>query len=206
MITNHFNRAISALSLFMVVLVVILTGCEEDAPPIKAVERDQGKPTVRYDLGPSLPLPVAVTDIFTFIPEPPKGVRARPGDPASKITEIKAVQTLKPFNRVYAETLTNSPFRKVTYTLSADRTQVERVVANFGRDYARDDRLETLVELIETRLGKSKKNANEKEVTYNWRLPEYGIQLRKDLNSAQYFSSAPLDFIYDRRLVNTKNE
>ena len=203
--TNHFNRAISALSLFTTVLVVPLAGCEEDAPPIKAVERDQGKPAIRYDLGPSSPLPVAVTDIFTFIPEAPEGIRARPGDAASKITQINTIKVLKPFNRVYAETFTNGPFRRVTYTLSSDRTQVERVVANFNRDYGRDDRVETLVELIETRLGKTTKAVNKKESTYSWRLPEYGLQLRKDLNSSQYFSSAPLDFIYDRRLANTKN-
>ena len=139
-------------------------------------------------------MPVAVTaHFYVYSRTAQRGTRG-PGDPASRIAEIKAVQALKPFNRVYAETLTNGPFRKVTYTLSADRKQVERVVANFGRDYARDDRLETLVELIETRLGKSNKNANEKEVTYSWRLPEYGIQLRKDLNSAQYFSASATRF------------
>ena len=197
----HFNLPVSPTNLFLAFLfATLLGGCSSDEEPVTEMKPDSGPLAPIYDMGPAPKLPIPVTDIFRYLPEAPTGIRARPRDPALPLVSLKNVRLLDGFTRVYVETPSSGPFKRVQYKLSKDRKTVERVVATFHRQYSRKDRHESIVEMIKMRLGAPKERKDKKAVLQHWALPEYGIAVRKDLVAGKFFSSTPLDLIYDANL------
>ena len=201
---QHFNHPVSVWVLFLSFSVLFpLTGCSSDEEPVTEVKPDAAPPTPTYDMGPAVALPTPVTDIFQYLPEAPLGIRSRPGDEAGPLIAAEEVLLVKKFRRLYRETPASGPFKRVQYVVSEDGKTVQRVIATFHRQYARKDRHESIIEMVKMRLGAPKEVKTTKSVSQQWALPEFGIEIRKDLIAEKYFSSAPLELIYD---VNTRSK
>ena len=199
---QHFNHPVSVWVLFLSFTgLIILAGCSSDEEPVTEVKPDAAPPGPTYDMGPSVALPTPVTDIFRYLPEAPEGIRSRPGDAAAPLIQVKEVTRVavrdKKFKRTYSETPASGPFKKVQYIMSQDGKSVHRVIGTFHRQYARKDRHESIIEMIKMRLGAPKEIKTKKTISQRWALPEFGIEVRKDLVAEKYFSSAPLELIYD---------
>ena len=195
---QHFNHPVSVWVLFLSFTgLSILVGCSSDEEPVTEVKPDAAPPAPTYDMGPAAALPTPVTDIFRYLPEAPEGIRSRPGDAAAPLLAVKGVKRVKKFKRLFAETPRSGPFKKVQYIIGKDGQSVQRVIGTFHRQYARKDRHESIIEMIKMRLGAPKDIKTKKTVSHRWALPDFGIEVRKDLMAEKYFSSAPLELIYD---------
>ncbi|MGB0646212.1 MAG: hypothetical protein ACPGQS_03495 [Bradymonadia bacterium] len=198
---KYFNHPMLYRTLFFsfAVLTSVL-GCTKDEDPVKEIKPDAAVAQPAVDMGPAIPLPVAITDIFKFIPDAPAGIHARSGDTAKTVLSHPKVKRVKGFSRLLRETKTKGPFHQVQYQLTQDQNTVERVIATFHRQYARNDRHEAIIEMITVRLGKPKETKTDQLVRHVWSLPTFGIEIRKDLSTKAFSSSRPLDLIFDRRL------
>ena len=198
---QYFNHPMLYGTVFFGVAVIItMQGCAKDEDPVKEIKPDAAVATPAIDMGPAIPLPVAITDIFRYIPDAPEGIHARSGDAAKTLLTHPKVKQVKGFKRLLRETNLNGPFHQVQYLLTEDKSTVERVIATFHRQYARKDRHEAIIEMITVRLGKPKETKTDKLVRHVWSLPTFGIEIRKDLTTKNFSSSRPLDLIFDRRL------
>lgn len=197
---KYFNHPVPLRPVFFGIIVVwSIIGCSSDEAPVQEVQPDAAIKGPTYDMGKAAPLPAPITDIFRYVPDAPKGIRARPGESATPILKAASVKKVPKFKRLLRETLTNNPFHQVQYVLSKDNKKVERVIATFQRQYARKDRHEAIIEMITVRLGKPEVVKSDAYSIHRWSLPTFGLDIRKDLKSARFFSSRPLDLVYDTR-------
>lgn len=197
---QHFNHPVWVCAVFLTFSALgALFACSSDEAPVTEVKPDANTSPPNYDMGPAKSLPTPVTDIFRYMPEAPAGIRSRPGDAAKPLITAKTVKLKKNFRRLYVERPKSGPFKVVQYLIDKDGKSVERVIGTFHREYARKDRHESIIEMIKMRLGAPKETKTEAALTHRWALPEFGVEVRKDLVSDKYFSSAPLELIYDSR-------
>ena len=198
---KYFNHPMLYQTVFFLLSVVInVVGCAKDEDPVQEIKPDAAVAKTVVDMGPAKPVPVPITDIFKYIPDAPAGIRARSGDSAKAVLAHPKVKPVKDFTRLLRETMTTGPFHQVQYLLTKDKQTVERVVATFHREYARNDRHEAIIEMITVRLGKPKETKTDTLMRHVWSLPTFGIEIRKDLTTKAFSSSRPLDFIFDSRL------
>jgi hypothetical protein len=199
---QYFNHPVPLRFVFFGIMIVYGTfGCSKDEAPVEEVGSDAGTKAPTFDMGKAIPLPMPITDVFKYVPDAPTGVRARPGDLSESLLKIPTVKKVDKFKRLFRETLKSGPFYQVQYVLSKDGKRVKRVIATFHRQYARKDRHEAIVEMINVRLGKPALVKTDQATTHRWSLPEFGLEVRKDLKSSKFFSARPLDLVYD---ISTK--
>jgi hypothetical protein len=197
---QYFNHPVPLRFVFFGILVFwSVIGCSSDEVAVQEVQPDATIKGPTYDMGKAAALPAPITDIFKYVPDVPKGIRARAGEPAAPILKVPTVKKVPKFKRLLRETLKDSPFHQVQYILSQDNKKVDRVIATFHRQYARKDRHEAIIEMISVRLGKPEEVKTGTYLTHRWSLPTFGLEIRKDIKSAQFFSSRPLDLVYDIR-------
>jgi hypothetical protein len=199
---QYFNHPVPLRSVFFgIILFCGISGCSMDEAAVKEVMSDAAVKGPTFDMGQAIALPMPITDIFKYAPDTPKGVRARPGDLAKALLKVPTVNKVPQFKRLFRETLKSGPFYQVQYVLSKDSKTVKRVIATFHRQYARKDRHEAIVEMISVRLGKPEIVKAGQSTSHRWSLPDFGLEVRKDLRTEKFFSSRPLDLVYD---IDTK--
>ena len=197
---SHFNHPVFKGTLFFVLGGISgLLGCNKDEEAMVEVQADAAVKSPTYDLGPAVALPRPVAEVFRYMPEAPEGIRARPEDDTSALLKVPSVKKVNGFQRLYSESMEAGPFKRVQYVLSPDLKTVERVIATFHRQYVRQDRIDSIIEMISIRLGKPQEIKTQKTAGHRWSLPSFGVEVRKDLESAKFFSSQPLELIFDKR-------
>ena len=197
---QYFNHPVPLRFVFFGIAIFWgLIGCSSDEAPVQEVQPDATIKAPTYDMGKEVALPTPITDIFKYVPDAPTGLRARAGEPAAAILKVPSVTKVPKFKRLLRETLQDNAFHQVQYVLSQDNKTIERVIATYHRQYARKDRHEAIIEMITVRLGKPEKIKTGRYSIHRWSLPTFGLDIRKDVKSAQFFSSRPLDLVYDVR-------
>ena len=97
---QYFNHPMLYGTVFFGVAVIItMQGCAKDEDPVKEIKPDAAVATA-IDMGLAIPLPVAITDIFRYIPDAPEGIHARSGDAAKTLLTHPQSQTGQRFQTV----------------------------------------------------------------------------------------------------------
>lgn len=204
---KYFNHPVPLKVVFFGIFVVCsIFGCFSDDAAVEEVKSDAAIKAPTYDMGQAVALPTPITDIFKYVPDAPKGIRVRAGGSAKALLNVPSVKKVPKFKRLLREILKSSAFHQVQYVLSEDGKKVERVIATFHRQYARKDRHEAIIEMISVRLGKPEEIKSNSLSSHRWSLPNFGIEIRKDLGSAKFFSSRPLDLVYDIRTKSVQRK
>ena len=172
---NVLHLALAACIAFAAV------GCDDSDAEKKPKPADAGPP----DAAPPPDVPASPTDLMATLPAPPPPAVARPGDPATAVTEghpeIKP-STISP--KILQGHYPEGPFPLVTYLIGADK-RVRSVIMRLGPAYSHPFRKAALFDAVRGKLQEGKALDHPRYTGERWPELHHRVELRQDNESEQ---------------------